>query len=313
MAGRGNAKDKRKNRSSADSDSPRKSDRKTGVRGEGPPGDSQGLVLVATPIGNARDITLRALDVLEQADLIACEDTRVTAKLLAIHGISKPLTAYHDHNAMSARPGLIRRLKNGETVALVSDAGTPLVSDPGYKLVRACLDEGIPVTPLPGASSVLAALVVSGLPAERFFFAGFLPPKTTARKRVLGEVADIPGALVFMESTKRLAASLTDMAKILGDRDAVICREMTKKFEEVRRGSLADLAGHYKTAGAPKGEVTIVIAPGVPETIDDATLDRLLTAALKESSVRDAAAGVAAETGLPRKRVYARALEIKKG
>jgi 16S rRNA (cytidine1402-2'-O)-methyltransferase len=305
MTGRGHAKEKKKNRSSAASASPAKK----GVPTKSPPG----LALVATPIGNARDITLRALDVLEQADVIACEDTRVTAKLLAIHGISRPLTAYHDHNAASARPGLIRRLKKGETVALVSDAGTPLVSDPGYKLVLACLDEGIPVIPLPGASSVLAALVVSGLPAARFFFSGFLPAKRAARRRALSEAADIPGALVFMESAKRLAPSLADMADVLGEREAVICREMTKKFEEVRRGGLADLAGHYQAQGAPKGEVTVVIAPGTRKPVDDAELDRLLGNALKSSTVRDAADAVSAETGLPRKQVYTRALKLKPG
>lgn len=269
--------------------------------------------MIATPIGNARDITLRALDILEQADVIACEDTRVTAKLLAIHGISRPLVAYHEHNAERARPGLIRRLKGGETVALVSDAGTPLVSDPGYKLVRACIDEGIAVTPLPGASSVLCALVVSGLPTDRFFFAGFLPQKPTARKRALKELAEVPGSLVFMESARRLAASLADMAQVLGGREAVIAREMTKMFEEARRGPLEELAAHYQALGAPKGEVTIVIAPpGEATAMDDAALDRLLTQALKEGSVRDAADTVAAISGLARRKVYARALELRK-
>ena len=286
----------------------------------GAPGPSKlapGLYVTATPIGNLADITARALDVLAAADVIAAEDTRRTARLLAHHGLTTPMTPYHDHNAARALPGILRRLRGGASVALVSDAGTPLVSDPGYKLVRACLDEGIPVTPLPGASSVLAALVVSGLPAERFFFAGFLPPKTAGRKRVLGDIANVPGALVFMESAKRLAVALVDMAGVLtsgeGQRQAVICREMTKKFEEVRRGSLADLADHYKTAGAPKGEVTIVVAPGVPEPVDDGLLDKLLTAALKNSTVRDAANAVSKDTGLSRRRVYARALELKPG
>ncbi len=269
--------------------------------------------MVATPIGNARDITLRALDVLGRADVIACEDTRVTAKLLAIHGISSSLVAYHEHNAAKARPGLIRRLKKGETVALVSDAGTPLVSDPGFKLVRACLEEGIPVTPLPGASSVLAALVVSGLPTDRFFFAGFLPPKSSARRRALGEIAEIPGSLVFMESAKRLAASLADMAEVLGDREAVIAREMTKMFEEVKRGPLAGLAIHYGGETPPKGEVSIVVAPFSPSGIDDADLDRRLIEAMKNATLRDAAGDVSAATGVSRRRVYARALEIKRG
>ncbi len=271
-----------------------------------------GLAIVATPIGHSRDITLRALDILGQADVIACEDTRVTAKLLAIHGISRPLVAYHEHNAEKAGPRLIKRLKDGGTVALVSDAGTPLVSDPGYKLVLACLKEDIPVMPVPGASSVLAALVVSGLPTDRFFFAGFLPPKSAARKRALVDVAEIPGSLVFLESARRLAPSLTDMARVLGPRDAMIGREMTKMFEETRRGALDGLAAHYQASGAPRGEVTIVVAPAMEEPVDDAKLDRLLKSALKNASVRDAAATVAAATGLARRKVYTRALELQK-
>ncbi|MFQ5765247.1 MAG: 16S rRNA (cytidine(1402)-2'-O)-methyltransferase [Rhodospirillales bacterium] len=269
--------------------------------------------MVATPIGNAQDITLRALEVLARADVIACEDTRVTSKLLAVHRIARPLVPYHEHNAAKARPGLIKRLKNGETVALVSDAGTPLVSDPGYKLVRACLAEGIPVTPLPGASSPLAALVASGLPPDRFFFAGFLPAKAAARRRALAELAGIPSTLVFMESARRLAASLADMAEALGEREAAVAREMTKMFEDVRRGRLRDLAAWYKGAPPPKGEVTVVVGPPAPQAIDEAELDRRLREALRQGSVRDAADGVAAGTGLPRRRVYARALALKRG
>ena len=328
MAWPGDTKGKRKNRSSATSTSPGNTGSSRGARGRSKPShggkrskpsvvpltrELRGLHVVATPIGNARDITLRALDVLGRADVIACEDTRVTAKLLAIHGISRPLVAYHEHNAERARPGLIRRLKKGETVALVSDAGTPLVSDPGFKLVRACLDAEIPVIPLPGASSVLAALVVSGLPTDRFFFAGFLPPKSSARRRVLGEIAEIPGSLVFMESAKRLAASLADMTDVLGDREAVIAREMTKMFEEVRRGPLAGLAAHYGGETPPKGEVSIVVAPFSRPGVDDAELDRRLTEAMKSATLRDAADGVSAATGVSRRRVYARALEIKQG
>jgi len=272
-----------------------------------------GLAIVATPIGHARDITLRALDILQQADVIACEDTRTTAKLLAIHGISRSLIAYHEHNGARARPVLIKRLKGGESVALVSDAGTPLVNDPGYKLVRACIDEGIAITPLPGASSVMCALVASGLPTDRFFFAGFLPPKSAARKRALQDLADIPGTLVFLESAKRLAKSLADMADVLGNRDAAMGRELTKMFEEVRRGPLAELADHYHAAGPPKGEVTLVIAPpGAAAIMGDDELDRLLAEALKDGSVRDAADTVAVISALPRRKVYARALELKK-
>ncbi|MBT3305773.1 MAG: 16S rRNA (cytidine(1402)-2'-O)-methyltransferase [Alphaproteobacteria bacterium] len=271
----------------------------------------KGLAIVATPIGHSRDITLRALDIIGQADTIACEDTRVTAKLLSLHGLSRPLVAYHEHNAEKMRPALIKRLKQGQTVALVSDAGTPMISDPGYKLVRACLDGDIPVVPIPGASSVLAALVVSGLPTDRFFFAGFLPSKTVARKKALGELVDIPGSLVFLESARRLAGSLADMAGVLGPRQGVVARELTKKFEELRHGPLPELTEHYRTQGPPKGEVTIVIGPPSEDIIDDRDIDQRLEDALKDCSVRDAADIVAAATGLPRRKIYARALELK--
>jgi len=312
MAERGNKKDLGKRRSSAVKASPNKNKQQAPPVAMVASGTSGGLYIVATPIGNAQDITLRGLDILAQADVIACEDTRVTAKLLAIHGISRPLTPYHEHNASKAGPKLIKRLKDGEIVALVSDAGTPLVSDPGYKLICACLEEALAVIPLPGASSVLAALVVSGLPTDRFFFAGFLPPKSAARKRVLNEFTEIPGSLVFLESAKRLAASLADMAGVLGPRSTAVSREITKMFEETRRGSLDELAAHYRGAGPPKGEVTIVVGPFTEEPVSDAELDRLLVRALKGSTVRDAADAVTAATGLPRRRVYTRALEIKK-
>ncbi len=244
--------------------------------------------------------------------MIACEDTRVTAKLLSIHGISRPLVAYHEHNAEQARPKLIKRLKGGQTVALVSDAGTPLVSDPGYKLVRACIEENITVTPVPGASAILTALVVSGLPTNRFFFAGFLPAKSAARKRALAGVAEIPGSLVFMESARRLAACLADMAGALGPRQAMIGREMTKMFEETRRGTLDDLAAHYHASGPPRGEITIVVAASGDKPVDSGELDRLLRGALKNGTVRDAADAVTAATGLARRKVYARALELQR-
>ncbi len=271
-----------------------------------------GLVLVATPIGNAADITLRALDILSRAHLVACEDTRVTSKLFALHGISAKLMPYHEHNAAKVRPALIKRLKNGESVALVSDAGTPMVSDPGYSLVRECIAEGIPVTAAPGASSVLTALQLSGLPTDRFMFVGFLPPKSGARKKALAAVANIPATLVFLESPKRLASSLADMAEVLGPREAAMARELTKMFEEVRRGPLGELAEHFAQAGSPKGEVTLVVAaPSVqarkysPEEVDDA-----LREALKSSRVRDAAALVSLSAGWSKRDVYARALAL---
>lgn len=267
--------------------------------------------MVATPIGHARDITLRALEVLGRVDVIACEDTRVTAKLLAIHGIKARLTPYHDHNARNAGPALLERLRGGGRVAYVSDAGTPLISDPGYRLVRACADAGIPVIPLPGASAVMAALCVSGLPTDRFLFAGFPPPRNAARARFLAELAGVPATLVLMESPRRLAASLSQMAEVLGPREAVVGRELTKMFEEVRRGALPDLADHYHAAGAPKGEVTVVVAPPDKEApADGEEIDALLEAALADLSPRGAAERVAGETGRPFRRLYSRALEL---
>ncbi len=273
-----------------------------------------GLYLIATPIGNAGDITLRALQILKSADIIACEDTRVTSKLLAIHGVFKPLKPYHEHNAGRVRPDFIKRLKNGETVALVSDAGTPLISDPGYGLLQACISEGIFVTALPGPSSALTALVLSGLPTNRFLFAGFPPSRSGGRRKVYRELASVPASLIFMESPRRLAAALADMLEILGPRHAAIGRELTKKFEEVRRGPLSELAAHYKAEGAPKGEVTIVVAPPEKDNREIAPedLDNKLRKALRGASVRDAATKISFETGLPRSRLYERALELKK-
>jgi len=277
----------------------------------GAPAVAPGLHLVATPIGNVGDLGDRARAVLAAADIVACEDTRVTGRLLARLGISTPLAAYHDHNAARARPKLLARLRAGETVALVSDAGTPLVSDPGYRLVRACIDEDLPLTAEPGPSAALTALVLSGLPTDRFLFAGFPPPRAAARRRTLAEVAAVPATLIFYDSARRLADCLADMADILGDRNAAVARELTKKFEEIRRGSLAVLAAAYAVEGPPKGEVTIVVGPpAAPGPIAGDDLDRRLRDALDGASLRDAAAAVAAATGLPRRRVYARALEI---
>ena len=270
-----------------------------------------GLYLVATPIGNARDVTLRALDLLAAADVVACEDTRVTAKLLAIHGLSRPLFAYHDHNALRAGPVLIERLKRGEIVALCSDAGTPLVSDPGFGLVREALAEGLPVTALPGASAALAALTLSGLPAERFLFAGFLPPKQAARRRTLAELAAVPATLLFYESPNRLADSLADMAAVLGPRPAAMARELTKLFEEVRRAPLDALAAHYAEAGPPRGEVVIAVGPPEAAPAGDEEVDDALREALAGMSLSEAAAAVALATGRPRREVYARALALK--
>jgi len=272
-----------------------------------------GLYLVATPIGNLRDVTLRALDLLAVADLIACEDTRVSAKLLAHFGLSAPLAAYHEHNAERMRPKLMERLKAGAVVALISDAGTPLVSDPGWKLVRAALADGIRVSALPGPSAALAGLLLSGLPSDRFLFAGFLPSKSAARKKSLAALATVQATLIFFETAPRLAASLADMAESLGDRPAAVARELTKLYEEVHRQPLAALAAHYRAAGPPKGEIVVLVAPpasGAAATLDEAALDRSLSAALATMSVKDASAAVAAATGQPRRLVYQRALAL---
>ncbi len=273
-----------------------------------------GLYLVATPIGTARDITLRALDILRTADVIAAEDTRQARKLMDIHGIplaGRTLLPYHDHNGAQQRPKLLRALAEGRSVALVSDAGTPLLADPGYRLATEAIAAGLPVTAAPGASALLAALAVAGLPTDRFLFAGFLPPRAGARATALTELAATPATLVFYESPRRLAAALAAMAAALGpDRPAAVCRELTKRFEEVRRAPLATLAAHYAAEGAPKGEVVVVVGPPVPAPPTEATLDDRLRAALATHSLKDAAAAVAAELALPRKAVYARALEL---
>ena len=266
---------------------------------------------MATPIGNAADITLRALDILARVDVIACEDTRVSAKLLQRHGIAAPLLAYHEHNAERMRPVLLGRVAEGQAVALISDAGTPLVSDPGFKLVRQAIADGLRIQMLPGASAPIAALVLSGLPSDRFLFAGFLDSRTTARRRELGELAAVRATLIFFESAQRLAASLADMAGELGDRPAAVARELTKLYEEVRHGTLAELARHYAEAGPPKGEIVVVVGPPLPAAApSDADLDARLKAALARLTLRDAASEVALALGLKRRDVYARALEL---
>ena len=270
-----------------------------------------GLHVVATPIGNLGDVTLRAIETLAAADVIACEDTRVTAKLLRAHGISTPMTSYHEHNAARAGPGLLRRLADGQTIALVSDAGTPLISDPGFKLVREAAARGIHVSAVPGASAPLMALVLSGLPSDRFFYTGFLPPRQAARRAELARLAPIEATLVILESPRRLAASLEDMSVVLGRREVCVARELTKLYEELRRGALQDIAAHYRDAATPRGEVVVVVGPpekNAAPTSDD--VDARLEAAIRTMSVRDAAAMVAEACGVPRRTVYARALEL---
>jgi 16S rRNA (cytidine1402-2'-O)-methyltransferase len=266
---------------------------------------------VATPIGNIQDITLRALDILARVDVIACEDTRVSAKLLQRHGIEAPLLPYHEHNAERMRPMLLGRVAQGQAVALISDAGTPLVSDPGFKLVRQAIAERLRIQMLPGASAPIAALVLSGLPSDRFLFGGFLDSKTIARRRDLAELSTVRATLIFFESAQRLAASLGDMAAELGDRPAAVARELTKLYEEVRHGTLSELARHYTEAGPPKGEIVVVIGPPLPAVAASAEdLDASLKAALAHLSLRDAASEVAEALGLKRRDVYARALTL---
>jgi 16S rRNA (cytidine1402-2'-O)-methyltransferase len=271
-----------------------------------------GLYLVATPIGNLGDVTLRALETLAAADLIACEDTRVTARLLERYGIGAPLTPYHDHNAAAARPKILARIRGGAAVALVSDAGTPLVSDPGYRLVQAARAAGVAVTAVPGASAVLTALAVAGLPTDRFFFEGFLPAKDAARRTRIAELARIPATLVLFETGPRIASALAALAEGLGDRPAAVCRELTKLHEEVRRDGLAALAQGYAQGAETRGELVLVVAPPQAAAATPAEVDALLRNALRSQSLRDAVGAVAAATGEPRSEVYRRALVLAK-
>jgi 16S rRNA (cytidine1402-2'-O)-methyltransferase len=269
-----------------------------------------GLYVVATPIGNLADITLRALNTLAAADLVACEDTRVTRVLMQRYGLGAPLLAYHEHNAERQRPRLLAALAEGKRVALVSDAGTPLVSDPGYRLVGAAIEAGFPVVPVPGASAVLAGLVAAGLPTDAFLFAGFLPAKGGPRRRRLAELAHVPATLVFFESPNRLGDSLGEMAELLGaGRPAAVARELTKLHETIVRGPLGELAARF--AEPPKGEVVVVVAPPAEETASPADADALLAAALARMPASAAAADVARMTGLDRRELYRRALALK--
>lgn len=284
--------------------------------GEAPPSKpsalTPGLYIIATPIGNLGDITLRALDVLRSVDVIACEDSRATVKLLSRYGVKAPMVAYHEHSTPKARAAIMARLADGARLALVSDAGTPLISDPGYRLVQDAIAAGIFVTALPGPSAPLMALTLSGLPTDRFLFAGFLPPRGAARRTALGKLATVEASLIFLESPRRLPEALADMALMLGDRPAAMARELTKMFEEIRRGGLVELRDHYHEAGAPKGEVVVVVGP--PAAVDAAPagdqVDTLLAAALGQTRLKEAVAQVAAITGLPRKQIYARALAL---
>jgi 16S rRNA (cytidine1402-2'-O)-methyltransferase len=276
---------------------------------------SAGLYLVATPIGSARDITLRALDVLAAADVIAAEDTRTARKLMDIHGVAlggRRVVAFHDHSDRAAATRLIATAQEGQSVAYVSEAGTPLVSDPGYELVREAIAQGVAVVAVPGASAVLAGLAVAGLPTDRFLFAGFLPAQAAARATAIGDLRGVAATLVFYESPRRLAATLADLSLGLGGaRAAVVARELTKRFEEVVRGSLAELAARYAMEEV-KGEVVLLVGHGTEAATDADTIRAALAEAMKTMRIKDAATAVAGATGLPRREIYQIALGLER-
>lgn len=268
-----------------------------------------GIYLVATPIGNLGDITLRALETLKACDLIYCEDTRVSGKLLNHYGIKKPLRSLHDHNEEDKAREVIAAVTAGQVVGVISDAGMPLISDPGYKLVQAAVHAAIPVTSVPGANSVLTAVQLSALPSERFLFLGFLPSKSKARREALSPFSHMGVTLIYFESAQRLADSLDDAANVFGECQVAVCRELTKFYEEILRGSVTDIMERVRLHPV-KGEVVVVVAPPLNAAgVHD--VDALLTRALSQHSLRDAVDQVMAQTGLPRKEIYPRALELK--
>ena len=285
---------------------------------DGTPSPAYGsLVLVSTPIGNLGDISARALDALRSAHMVLCEDTRVTARLLAAYGISAATSPLHEHNEDSRTPAVLNAVRGGRQVVLVSDAGTPVVSDPGFRLVRAAIAAGLPVGAVPGPNAAVMALVLSGLPPQPFLFLGFPPPRSAARLSAFGQLraaerAGLDATMLWHEAPHRLAETLADLHTIFGDRPAAVARELTKRFEEVRRDSLAALTAHYAREAA-RGEITVLVGPPPAESVDAEALDDQLRAALAGNSVKDAAALVAGSTGLPRRIVYARALEMSKG
>ncbi|GJL94429.1 MAG: ribosomal RNA small subunit methyltransferase I [Hyphococcus sp.] len=269
-----------------------------------------GLYVTATPIGNLGDMTYRAVETMKAADLILCEDTRQTAKLCSAYGIETPRSPYHDHNAARVRPGIITKMQDGAAICLVSDAGTPLISDPGYKLVREARDAGLDVFPVPGANAAITALCAAGAPSDQFFFAGFPPSKSGAREQVFNSLSTVPGVIAFYETGPRLGDSLIAMAKAFGDRQAVVARELTKLHEEFREGILMELGQSYKDQ-PPKGEIVILVFPAENRPVDDKDINDYLQNALEEMSVKDAAAAAAQELGIAKKTAYQRALAIK--
>jgi 16S rRNA (cytidine1402-2'-O)-methyltransferase len=270
-----------------------------------------GLHIVSTPIGNLGDITLRALETLATVDLILAEDTRVSRGLLSHYGIGTSLQAFHEHSGPAAEEAIITRLKAGQSIALISDAGTPILSDPGAALVAKAIANGVFVSPVPGASALLAALVASGMADGPFLFAGFLPARQTERRQALQKLAATSTLIVFYEAPHRLVAMLEDAAALLGNRGAMVARELTKRFETTRHGTLSELANHYRESEEPRGEIVVLVAPGSAEPEDRLTLDQRLSAALAQHKIKDAAQIVAGEMGLPKRQVYARALELQ--
>lgn len=269
-----------------------------------------GLYLVSSPIGNLRDITFRALDILSSVDLIICEDTRITGKLLNAYGFKKKMQVYNDHSTDAMREKIIQLMSDGQSVAILSDAGTPLVSDPGYKLVQSAIQSNLYVTTIPGPNAVLPALQLSGLPSDNFSFLGFLPPKTTARQKTLQKWEETPGTLLLYETGPRLLDSLIDMHQVLGNRYAAVMRELTKMYEEATRGSLSELIHYYRENGAPKGEIVVAIGPAIEQQISTVSIEEQLKQALETMSVRDAAEVVAKATGKPKKTIYTLALKL---
>ncbi|MCI5046437.1 MAG: 16S rRNA (cytidine(1402)-2'-O)-methyltransferase [Aquisalinus sp.] len=271
-----------------------------------------GLYVTATPIGNLKDMTFRAVEVLQQATLILCEDKRVTAKLCQAYDIQTPLSAYHDHNGEMVRPKILERLRNDQAIAIVSDAGTPLISDPGYKLVRAARDEGLSVFTVPGPCAAIAGLSVAGAPTDRFMFAGFLPAKTHARRKVLTDLSSVHATLVFYETGPRLIEALQDIEAVLGERNVAVARELTKLHEELRSDTVQELVTYYENAGPPRGEIVLIVTPPEKENWTEDQLAQMLTDLLAENSVKDAARMAAEKTGMARKTLYDMALDLKK-
>ena len=271
------------------------------------------LILVSTPIGNLSDISKRAIDALNEADIIACEDTRTSASLFSLIGVkAKKLIPYHEHNADEIRPKIISYLEKGLMVALVSDAGTPLISDPGFRLVRECRQKGLKVSTIPGANAVLSALQLSGLPSDAFLFAGFLPNKQSARKNHLNTFKSVPATLIFYETANRLIDSLKDILEVLGNREMAVVREITKKFEETKSGTFSDLISFYEENAQPKGEIVLVIDRHT-DTNDIMNIDELILKTLETSSVKDTAEIVSKITGYPKKEIYKKTLDLKNG